>query len=96
VTVTAGKPSEYAFRVSPRSVKHGTVVFKVTNLGKLRHSFVISGHATEPLRPHQSATLKVVFKKPARYIYSDTCLTDANAQEMASTTPCPGGVLKVT
>ena len=96
MTVTAGKPSEHAFRVSPKSVKHGTVVFKVTNLGKLRHSFMISGHSTERLRPHESATLRVVLKKPGRYIYSDTCLTDANEQEMASTTPCAGGILKVT
>jgi nitrite reductase (NO-forming) len=31
VTVTAGKPSEFGFTLSAKSVPHGSVVFKVTN-----------------------------------------------------------------
>lgn len=31
VTVTAGKPSEFGFTLSAKSVPHGSVTFKVTN-----------------------------------------------------------------
>ena len=96
VTVTAGKPSENVFRVSPTSVKHGTLIFKITNLGKRRHSFQIHGHATKPLGPHQSTTLTVVLAKPARYFYSDVCLANPNQPETQVTAPCPGGILRVT
>ena len=96
VTVTAGKPSENAFQVSPKSVKHGTLIFKVTNLGKHSHSFQIHGHVTKPLRPHQSATLTVVLGKPARYFYSDVCLANPNQPETEVAAPCPGGILRVT
>src|SRR6266436_1379596 len=35
VTVTAGKPSEFRFTLSTKTVKHGTVTFKVTSGGAL-------------------------------------------------------------
>jgi hypothetical protein len=95
VIVTAGKPSEHKFRVSTMSVKRGTVIFKITNLGKLRHRFGINGRVSKMLRSHQSTTLTVVFKKPSRYIYSDACIEDPNQQE-AGRAPCAGGILKVT
>ena len=48
VTVTAGKPSEYVFRVVPakgikwgRTAPDNTVVFKVKNAGKVAHSFKV-------------------------------------------------------
>ena len=96
VSVVAGKPSEYAFEVSPTTVRRGTVVFKVKNLGKLAHSFEIGGKSTKRLLPRQSTTLTVVFKKPARYIFSDKCIANPNEQEQGSVTPCAGGILKVT
>src|SRR5581483_5419118 len=95
-SVVAGKPSEYAFEVSPTTVRRGTVVFKVKNLGKLAHSFEIGGKSTRRLLPRQSTTLTVVFKKPARYIFSDKCIANPNEQEQGSVTPCAGGILKVT
>ena len=63
VTVTAGKPSEFHFVVSPASVSSGVVTFKVTNKGKLQHDFSISGRKTKLLNPGQSATLRVTLKK---------------------------------
>jgi hypothetical protein len=92
VRVTAGKPSEYAFRISPTSVKRGTVIFKITNLGKLPHSFSINGRSSAVLQPNRSATLTVVFKKPARYTFTDACVQEL---EDPSALPCGGGVLKV-
>jgi hypothetical protein len=97
VIVTAGKPTEYQFRVSTKTVKRGKVIFKITNVGKKPHSFGIGGHTSSVLRPHKSATLTVVFKKPARYIYTDAhCLDNPNGAEDAIAPPCASGILKVT
>lgn len=42
ITVSAGKPSELAFKLSKFSqIPAGTVVFKVTNAGKIAHTFAI-------------------------------------------------------
>jgi uncharacterized cupredoxin-like copper-binding protein len=49
VTVTAGKPSEFAFVLSTKSVKHGAITFKVTNgssSGLAHDFFVCSSPAT--------------------------------------------------
>jgi uncharacterized cupredoxin-like copper-binding protein len=67
VTVTAGKPSEFAFRLSKLRVPRGVVVFKVTNVGAIVHDFKISGKKTRNLSPGQSQTLRVTLtagKKP--------------------------------
>ena len=96
VIVTAGKPSEYAFRISSTSVKRGTVIFKITNLGKRPHSFSIHGHASKVLRSHESTALTVVFRKPGRYVYSDTCLLGPDQEDPNAAPPCGGGILKVT
>jgi uncharacterized cupredoxin-like copper-binding protein len=66
VSVTAGKPSEYRFTLSKKSVKAGTVTFKVTNKGKIPHDFSISGKKTKLIQPGHSATLKVTLKKGTR------------------------------
>src|SRR5205085_11269067 len=41
ITVTMGKPSEFAFKLSKRQAPAGSVVFKVTNGGKVPHTFEI-------------------------------------------------------
>jgi uncharacterized cupredoxin-like copper-binding protein len=82
VTVTAGKPSEFKFTLSAKSVPHGTVTFKVTNKGNLPHDFKLctatakaataltcAGHATALVSPGGAATLKVTFKKAGSYEY---------------------------
>ena len=56
VTVTA---KEFKFVLSTKTAKHGVVVFKVVNKGKLAHDFWISGKKTPMLAPGKSATLKV-------------------------------------
>ena len=77
VTVTAGKPSELSFKLSKTSlVTPGTVLFKVTNKGKLAHDFKVctrsvavtkansfTGKVTKRLNAGESATLTVVLKK---------------------------------
>jgi uncharacterized cupredoxin-like copper-binding protein len=63
VSVTAGKPSEFRFTLSKKSVAAGKVTFKVTNKGKVKHDFSIGGKKTKLLSPGGSATLTVSLKK---------------------------------
>jgi len=81
VTVTAGKPSEFRFVLSTKTVRHGTVTFKYTNKGKLTHDFSIctkpttkaanacASKGTPTLSPGSSATLKFTFAKAGTYEY---------------------------
>jgi uncharacterized cupredoxin-like copper-binding protein len=76
VTVTAGKPTEFSFTLSKKLVSAGTVVFKVTNKGKIAHTFKVcsspsktatanlcTGKVTKLLAQGASATLTVTLKK---------------------------------
>src|SRR3954454_296377 len=65
VTVTAGSPSEFKFKLSKSSVPAGAVTFKVTNKGNLPHDFKIAGKTTPLLQSGKTATLKVTIKKGA-------------------------------
>jgi uncharacterized cupredoxin-like copper-binding protein len=81
VSVVAGKPSEFAFQLSAKSVPTGTVTFKLTNSGALPHDLKFcssdkggsadscSGTGTAVISPGQSATLKVDFKTKGTYEY---------------------------
>jgi uncharacterized cupredoxin-like copper-binding protein len=63
IAVTAGKATEFHFILSKKTVKHGTVLFKVTNKGSLPHDFKIAGHKTKLLVPGATQTLRVTLKK---------------------------------
>ena len=78
VTVTAGKPSEFKFTLSPKSVPHGVVTFKVTDKGGLPHDFKIAGKKTKMLKKNQRATLTVTLKKGKKYPY--ICTVPGHAQ----------------
>jgi plastocyanin len=83
ITVTAGKPSELAFKLSTTSmVPVGTVTFKVTNMGIAFHNFKICtipipgaagaqnsclGTSTPTLKHGQSATITVKFSLAGKY-----------------------------
>jgi len=69
VTVTA---TDLRFTLSRRSAPTGTVVFTVTNKGKLSHDFKIAGKKTPLLSPGHTATLRVTFSKTGRYPYLAT------------------------
>ena len=69
VTVTA---TDSKFRLSKRSVPIGTVVFTVTNKGKISHDFKIAGKKTPLLSPGHSARLRVTFSTKGRYPYLST------------------------
>jgi uncharacterized cupredoxin-like copper-binding protein len=81
VTVTIGKPSELAFKLSKSSaVPAGPVTFKVTNKGAIVHDFKVCtspvatskanscvGKVTPRLKTGQTATLTVSLKKTGKY-----------------------------
>jgi uncharacterized cupredoxin-like copper-binding protein len=81
VVVTAGKPSEFAFKLSKRSVPRGKVTFAVTNGGTVPHDFKVcskpttklanacAGKGTKMLAPGKGATLAYTFAKAGRYEY---------------------------
>ncbi len=81
VNVVAGKPSEFKFTLSAKSVKHGTVTFKLTDKGALPHTFYVCssskggsantcpGKGTASISPGGSATLTVTFAKAGSYEY---------------------------
>jgi uncharacterized cupredoxin-like copper-binding protein len=80
VTVTAGKPSEFKFTLSKKTVKKGApVVFKVTNRGAIAHDFKIAGKKTAQLAAGKTATLRVTFAKTGKFAYLCTLPTHATA-----------------
>ncbi|HEX3226964.1 MAG TPA: cupredoxin domain-containing protein [Gaiellaceae bacterium] len=67
IKVTA---KEWSFTLSKRTVPVGTtVLFKVTNKGKIGHNFRIAGKKTPILNPGKSATLKVTFAKKGKIAF---------------------------
>jgi uncharacterized cupredoxin-like copper-binding protein len=95
IAVTAGKPSELAFKLSKTSmVPAGTVTFKVTNMGVAFHNFKICtipvpgaagaknvcfGKGTPILKHGQSATLTVSFSLAGKYEFLCTVTGHAAA-----------------
>jgi uncharacterized cupredoxin-like copper-binding protein len=95
VSVTAGKPSELAFKLSKTSmVPAGTITFKVTNLGVAFHNFkvctipvpgaagaknVCFGKGTRILHHGQSATLTVTLSLAGKYEFLCTVTGHAAA-----------------
>src|SRR4051794_2479701 len=60
INVTA---SEFKFALSKKTVPRGTtVLFTVTNKGKIPHDFKINGKKTPTLKPGKKATIRVVFR----------------------------------
>ena len=73
VTVTAGKPTEFSFTLSKKTLKKGatalTVNFKVTNKGAISHDFKIRAKVTKVLTKGKTQTLSVKFLKKGKYAY---------------------------
>jgi uncharacterized cupredoxin-like copper-binding protein len=82
VAVTAGKPSEFKFTLSARTVRIGVVTFTIRNRGTLAHDFKVctaptkharanacKGHGTRRISPGKSLKLSVRFRKKGSYEY---------------------------
>ncbi len=79
VTVTAGKPAEFRFTLSKRTVPKGAVTFTVLNRGKVRHDFRILGKKTKSLAAGKRQTLAVTFRMAGNYAYLCTLPGHAGA-----------------
>jgi uncharacterized cupredoxin-like copper-binding protein len=90
VTVTAGKPTEFGFALSPKSIPAGKVTFTVKNAGTVAHDFKLcsspsggtadtcAGKVTKLIDPGASAALTLTLAK-GRYEYLCTVPTHAAA-----------------
>jgi uncharacterized cupredoxin-like copper-binding protein len=76
VTVTV-VGTEFKFKLTPATVKAGTVTFNFMNKGKVMHDFQIAGKKTPVIGPGKSAKLTVTLKKGTKYPYK--CTVDAHA-----------------
>ena len=76
INVTA---SEFKFVLSKKTVPAGTtVIFTVTNKGKIPHDFKINGKKTKTLKPGKKATLRVKFPKKGTIAF--ICTLPGHAQ----------------
>ena len=81
VKVIAGKPSEFRFAVSKKTLPTGTVTFRMTNGGSIPHDFKIcaspkgglanscAGKGTKLISSGQSTALTYTFKTKGTYEY---------------------------
>ena len=74
VNVTA---SDTTCLLNKKTAGRGLVVFKVTNVGKVGHAFVINRRKTRVLSHGKSATLRVTFLRKGHYAYQ--CTTNGHA-----------------
>lgn len=61
--------TEYKFKLSKKSVRHGSVTFKFKNAGKLTHDFKIAGKKTKTITKGRSAAPLTVKLKKGSYRY---------------------------
>ena len=79
VNVTAGKPSEFHFILSKKTIVKGVTTFKVTNKGTVNHDFKIAGKKTAQIKAGKTATLKITFKKAGKFPFLCTLPAHATA-----------------
>jgi plastocyanin len=79
VGVTAGKPQEFGFILTKKSVAKGVVTFKVVNQGAIAHDFKIAGKKTKSIGAGKATTLKITFAKAGKYPYLCTLPSHAAA-----------------
>jgi uncharacterized cupredoxin-like copper-binding protein len=79
VVVTAGKPTEFGFKLSKLTVPKGVVIFKVTNRGAIPHDFKILGKKTRSLNAGQTQSIRVTFTKARKYPFLCTLPSHAVA-----------------
>lgn len=108
VTVDAGKPTEFAFKLSTTRIKSGKVTFKVTNKGNILHDFKVcaspnvgngdscTGSVTKMLTPGSSATLSVTFAKSGSYEFLCTVPGHAAAGMKGRLIVAPAGTAATT
>jgi uncharacterized cupredoxin-like copper-binding protein len=82
ITVVAGKPSEFGFKLSKKTAKRGVITFKISNGGSIPHDFkfcskrssndvanTCTGRSSKTISPGQSTTLRVTVLLAGTYEY---------------------------
>jgi uncharacterized cupredoxin-like copper-binding protein len=68
---------EFKFSLSSKSARHGSVTFRFTNKGKLKHDFKIDGKKTPIIKPGKSASITV---RLSRGSYKYVCTVKGHAR----------------
>lgn len=66
------KASEFKFVLTNKTAPKGLVIFKITNVGHLKHDFAIAGQKSPMIAPGKSAALNVTFKSAGSFPYKCT------------------------
>jgi uncharacterized cupredoxin-like copper-binding protein len=69
---------EFRFVLSTRSVRTGTVVFRLVNRGHVAHDFKMAGKKSALIAPTRRGVLRVVFRRAGSYPY--VCTVPGHAQ----------------
>ena len=69
--------TDFAFKLSRKTVPHGRVKFVIRNASPAQHDFAIAGHTSKTIGIDQSTTLTVTLKR-GRYPYR--CTVDSHAE----------------
>ena len=68
-TIVKVTMTDYAFALSKKTVRRGTVIFQVVNQGEVVHDFKIARKKTLIYKAGEGGALRVVFKNVGRYPY---------------------------
>ena len=74
VHVTA---TDFAYKLTSKTVKPGRVTFVIKNASPALHDFAIGGHSSKTIGPGKTTRLTVMLK-PGRYLYQ--CTVDSHAE----------------
>jgi uncharacterized cupredoxin-like copper-binding protein len=66
------KASEFKFALASKTAPRGLVIFKITNVGHLKHDFAIAGKKSPMIAPGKAATLRVTFDSAGSFPYKCT------------------------
>jgi uncharacterized cupredoxin-like copper-binding protein len=77
-TTVSVSGKEYFFTLSRKSAPHGSITFKFTNRGRVKHDFKIDGERTRVLAPGKSQSITVRLSA-GRYRYLCTVKGHADA-----------------
>ena len=68
---------EFKFKLSSSSARHGSITFRFTNKGTLKHDFKIDGKKTPVIRPGKSASITVSLSRGS---YKYICTVKGHAR----------------
>jgi molybdopterin converting factor small subunit len=77
---SASRSTEFSFKLTTKSARHGSVTFRFTIKGSVKHDCKLAGKKTRALKPGKSQSLTVSLKK-GRYKYLSTLASHRRRHE---------------